>query len=89
MVEGIAGILGSVLGNGAVGALGRLGMQVGAGTVLLKYSRDDEAQFKARREKYVLATHIGALSRIMPRGMTATLLMAASASSNPSSVCFT
>ena len=35
MTQGIVGILGSILGNGTLGTLGRMGMQIGAGTVLL------------------------------------------------------
>ena len=40
----ILGALGGILGNSAIGTLARAGIQVGAGTVLLKYSRSDEAQ---------------------------------------------
>jgi beta-barrel assembly-enhancing protease len=42
-----AGILGAVLPGSTAGNLARLGIQVGAGTVLLKYSRADEAQADA------------------------------------------
>jgi len=47
MTQGILGVIGGVLGNGAVGSLARLGIGIGAGTVFLKYSRDDEAQADA------------------------------------------
>src|SRR5438046_1050097 len=40
----ILGALGGILGNSTIGTLARTGIQVGAGTVLLKYSRSDEAQ---------------------------------------------
>jgi len=39
-----AAIAGAALGNGILGALGRLGINIGANSVLLKYSRDAEAQ---------------------------------------------
>jgi Putative Zn-dependent protease, contains TPR repeats len=39
-----AAIAGAALGNGMLGALGRLGINIGANSVLLKYSRDAEAQ---------------------------------------------
>jgi predicted Zn-dependent protease len=42
-----SGILGAVLPGSTAGNLARLGIQVGAGTVLLKYSRTDEAQADA------------------------------------------
>ena len=42
-----AGILGAVLPGSTTGNLARLGIQVGAGTVLMKYSRKDEAQADA------------------------------------------
>ena len=42
-----AGILGAVLPGSTAGNLARLGIQVGAGTVLMKYSRKDEAQADA------------------------------------------
>lgn len=45
--QGILGVLGAVVGGGAVGTLARLGMQIGAGVVSLKYSRGDEAQADA------------------------------------------
>src|SRR5262249_334125 len=44
---GVLGALGGMLGGGAVGSLARLGIQLGAGTLLMKYSRADEAQADA------------------------------------------
>jgi hypothetical protein len=44
LAQGIVGILGAVLPGGTAGNLARLGIQIGAGTVFMKYSRDDEAQ---------------------------------------------
>jgi beta-barrel assembly-enhancing protease len=43
---GLAGLLGAILGarGGALGTLGKLGVQMGAGMVMLKYSRSDEEQ---------------------------------------------
>ena len=43
-VAEILGAAGGMLGGGALGSLARMGIQVGAGTLLLKYSREDEAQ---------------------------------------------
>ncbi|MGE5324054.1 MAG: M48 family metallopeptidase [Actinomycetota bacterium] len=43
----IAGIAGAVLGGSTAGNLARLGIQFGAGTMLMKYSRADEAQADA------------------------------------------
>ncbi len=43
----LAGIVGAVMPGTAAGNLARLGIQVGAGTVLMKYSRKDEAQADA------------------------------------------
>jgi Zn-dependent protease with chaperone function len=40
----IAGLAGAVLPQSGLGALGRMGIQFGAGTMLMKYSRKDEAQ---------------------------------------------
>ncbi|HSM85907.1 MAG TPA: M48 family metalloprotease, partial [Candidatus Limnocylindrales bacterium] len=40
----IAGLAGAVLGGSTAGNLARLGIQFGAGTMLMKYSRKDEAQ---------------------------------------------
>lgn len=42
-----AGILGAVLPGSTAGNLARLGIQFGAGTILMKYSREDEAQADA------------------------------------------
>jgi predicted Zn-dependent protease len=39
-----AAIAGAALGDGILGSLGRLGINLGANSVLLKYSRDAEAQ---------------------------------------------
>jgi len=44
---GVLGALGGILGGGAAGTLARLGIQLGAGSLLLKYSRHDEAQADA------------------------------------------
>ena len=43
----VLGALGGVLGGGAIGSLARMGIQLGAGSLLLKYSRQDEAQADA------------------------------------------
>jgi hypothetical protein len=43
----ILGVLGGVLPGGTAGSLARLGIQIGAGTMFLKYSRGDEAQADA------------------------------------------
>jgi beta-barrel assembly-enhancing protease len=47
MTQGLLGVLGSVLGNGTVGSLARVGIGIGAGALSLKYSRGDEAQADA------------------------------------------
>jgi Zn-dependent protease with chaperone function len=47
LFQGILGILGSLLPGNKAGAIARLGVQIGAGTILLKYSREDEAQADA------------------------------------------
>jgi len=47
IAEIIAGLAGAVLPQSGVGNLGRLGIQLGAGTMLMKYSRKDEAQADA------------------------------------------
>lgn len=47
MTQIFAGILGAVLPGSTAGDLARLGIQIGAGSVLLKYSRKDEAQADA------------------------------------------
>jgi hypothetical protein len=41
LTQGILGVLGAVVGSGTAGNLARLGMQIGAGAVSLKYSRSD------------------------------------------------
>jgi Zn-dependent protease with chaperone function len=43
----LAGLLGALLPGSAAGNLARLGIQFGAGTILMKYSRTDEAQADA------------------------------------------
>src|SRR5205807_7539446 len=43
----VLGVLGGVLPGGTAGNLARLGIQIGAGTMFLKYSRADEAQADA------------------------------------------
>src|ERR1700756_1902686 len=43
----IAGLAGAVLPQSGLGSLGRMGIQIGAGTLLMKYSRKDEAQADA------------------------------------------
>lgn len=45
-IGGLAAIAGAIAGirGGAVGALAQTGIQVGAGTLMLKYSRNDESQ---------------------------------------------
>ncbi|HMC30644.1 MAG TPA: M48 family metallopeptidase [Candidatus Angelobacter sp.] len=43
----IAGLAGAVLPQSGIGNLGRMGIQIGAGTMLMKYSRKDEAQADA------------------------------------------
>lgn len=47
MAQIIAGLAGAVLGGSTAGNLARLGIQFGAGTMLMKYSRKDEAQADA------------------------------------------
>src|SRR5882724_11018252 len=47
MAQGVLGVLGAVLGNGTAGNLAKIGMQVGAGAIFMKYSREDEAQADA------------------------------------------
>ncbi len=46
LTQGLAGIAGILLGRagGVLGSLGQAGIQIGAGMVMLKYSRSDEAQ---------------------------------------------
>ena len=49
LLGGLAGIAGAVAGamGGTLGSLAQAGIQVGAGTLMLKYSRGDEAQADA------------------------------------------
>ncbi len=49
LLSGLAGIAGAIAGSagGLVGSLAQLGIQVGAGTLMLKYSRSDESQADA------------------------------------------
>jgi Zn-dependent protease with chaperone function len=47
MAQGVLGVLGAVLGNGTAGNLAKIGMQVGAGAIFMKYSREDESQADA------------------------------------------
>lgn len=49
VTQGIAGLSGAILGarGGMLGSLGQAGVQMGAGMVLLKYSRTDESQADA------------------------------------------
>jgi Zn-dependent protease with chaperone function len=44
MAQIIAGLAGAVLGGSTAGNLAKLGIQFGAGSMLMKYSRGDEAQ---------------------------------------------
>ena len=43
----IAGLAGAVLGGSSLGRLAAMGIQFGAGTMLMKYSREDESQADA------------------------------------------
>ncbi len=43
----IAGLAGAVLGGSSIGRLAAMGIQFGAGTMLMKYSREDESQADA------------------------------------------
>ena len=43
----VAGLAGAVLPQSGIGSLGRMGIQIGAGTLLMKYSRKDESQADA------------------------------------------
>ncbi len=47
VAEIIAGLAGAVLPQSGLGNLGRMGIQIGAGSMLMKYSRKDEAQADA------------------------------------------
>jgi predicted Zn-dependent protease len=40
----VLGALGGIFGGGTLGSLARAGIQLGAGSILLRYSRNDEAQ---------------------------------------------
>ncbi len=44
---GLIGALGGVFGGSTIGNLARAGIQFGAGSIMMKYSRDDEAQADA------------------------------------------
>ncbi|HVT99391.1 MAG TPA: M48 family metallopeptidase [Acidobacteriaceae bacterium] len=46
LTQGIAGLAGAILGEkgGSLASLGQTGLQIGAGMVMLRYSRTDEAQ---------------------------------------------
>lgn len=46
LTQGLAGLAGILMGRagGVLGSLGQTGIQIGAGMVMLKYSRSDEAQ---------------------------------------------
>jgi predicted Zn-dependent protease len=46
-LQGLAAILGAVLPGNTAGNIARMGVQLGAGTLSLKYSRSDEAQADA------------------------------------------
>lgn len=41
-LQGLAGVIGAVLGNGALGTIGSVAAQIGAGSVLMKNSREAE-----------------------------------------------
>jgi Zn-dependent protease with chaperone function len=49
LLQGLAGLAGAVTGSmgGTLGTLANMGIQIGAGTIMLKYSRGDEAQADA------------------------------------------
>ena len=47
IAQAVLGVLSGVLPGGTAGSLARLGIQIGAGTMFLKYSRGDEAQADA------------------------------------------
>jgi Zn-dependent protease with chaperone function len=49
LTQGLVGLLGSIIGSrgGTLATLGQMGVQIGAGVVMLKYSRGDEAQADA------------------------------------------
>lgn len=52
-----AAILGAVLGNSAAGQIARTGISLGLGGLMLKYSRDDEAQADAIGAKIMYAAN--------------------------------
>lgn len=49
LTQGLAGLAGAILGakGGALGSLAQMGVQIGAGTLMMKYSRSDESQADA------------------------------------------
>ena len=47
LTQGLLGVLGAVLPGNAAGNVARLGIQIGAGTIFMRYSRKDEAQADA------------------------------------------
>jgi len=47
LAQGVLGVIGGILGDSTMADIARVGIQVGAGTVFLKYSRADEAQADA------------------------------------------
>ncbi|HEV2964296.1 MAG TPA: M48 family metalloprotease [Candidatus Angelobacter sp.] len=47
LAQGILGVLGAVLPGNAAGNIARVGIQFGAGTIFMRYSRKDEAQADA------------------------------------------
>jgi len=47
VAQGVLGIIGGILGDSTTADIARVGLQIGAGTVFLKYSRADEAQADA------------------------------------------
>jgi len=72
LAEGILGVIGGILGSGTAADIARVGIQIGAGTVFLKYSRADEAQadavgavimYKAGYDPHALATFFEKLEK--------------------------
>ena len=47
LAQGLLGVLGAVLPGTPAGNIARLGIQIGAGTIFMRYSRKDEAQADA------------------------------------------
>src|SRR5947208_11229597 len=47
LAQGLLGVLGAVLPGTPAGNIARLGVQIGAGTIFMRYSRKDEAQADA------------------------------------------